>query len=70
MALMDDPRVSDGLVQALRWRSRAQRALERRTEALAGRLDLATKKEVRELRRTLRRLENELARARGEGSGP
>ena len=35
MALMDDARVSDGLVNALRLRSRAQRALARRTAALA-----------------------------------
>ncbi|MEM1416372.1 MAG: hypothetical protein AAGH15_15795 [Myxococcota bacterium] len=66
--LMQDERVLRGLMKAIRLRGELLQAIDARIEDVAGQLNLATKKEVRELKRSLRKLENELQRARAEGA--
>jgi len=58
--LLQDPRVQKAMIDALRYRGRAQERIDRALETLAKRLNLATAREVRELKRTIRRLEEEL----------
>lgn len=58
--LLRDPRAQKALMRALRLRGRAQEQIDRRLEKMAHSLNLATAREVRELKRTIRRLEEEL----------
>ena len=58
--LLRDPRMQKALMRGLRFRGRAQEEIDRRLERMARRLNLATAREVRELKRTIRRLEEEL----------
>ncbi len=58
--LLRDPRTQKALMRALRFRGRTQEEIDRRLETMARRLNLATAREVRELKRTIRRLEEEL----------
>ena len=58
--LLRDPRTQKALMQGLRFRGRVQEGLDQRLERMARRLNLATAREVRELKRTIRRLEEEL----------
>ena len=76
--LMQDPRVSkalqhpavmQGLVQALQVRAKVQNNLESSVQRIAKSLHLATSAEVRELRRTVRRLERELEAVRLDQGG-
>ncbi len=62
-AIMRDERVSRALMNALRLRGKVQRSFDERVENVAKLLNLATKREVRELRRTIRKLEDELKRS-------
>lgn len=62
--LMEDPRLMEGLMRALRLRGRLQESMDAQVDQLARSLNLATKSEVRELKRTLRKMEQELARAK------
>lgn len=65
--LMQDERVMKAAVQALQVRGRLQQRLEDRVDQVAKALNLATKREIRELKRSLRRMEQELERARAQG---
>ncbi len=58
--LLRDPRMQKALMRGLRFRGRVQEEIDRRFERMARRLNLATAREVRELKRTIRRLEEEL----------
>ncbi len=58
--LLADPRAQKALMQGLRFRGRVQERIDLRLERMARRLNLATAREVRELKRTIRRLEEEL----------
>lgn len=60
--LLADPRAQQALMRVLRFRGRVQEQYDRRLERMARRLNLATAREVRELKRTIRRLEEELQR--------
>jgi hypothetical protein len=71
--LMQDPRVAkalqhpalmQGLVQALQMRAMVQNNFDSSVQRVAKSLNLATSAEVRELRRTVRRLERELEAVR------
>ena len=71
--LMQDPRVAkalqhpalmQGLVQALQVRAKVQSNLESGVQRVAKSLNLATSAEVRDLRRTVRRLERQLEAVR------
>lgn len=64
--LMQDERVSKAMMQAFQTRSKLQESFDETVEQVAKRLGLVTKKEVRELKRAMRRLETELRQARSE----
>jgi len=57
---MQNPRVMQGLMGALQLRALVQTRIESGVSRLARSLNLATEAEIRELRRTIRRLEHEL----------
>jgi HAMP domain-containing protein len=62
--LMQDERVMKTLVQAMQARGKLQQELDDRVERVARALNLATKREIRELKRSLRRMEQELEKAK------
>jgi hypothetical protein len=62
--LMQDPRVMKTLMQAIQFRGKVQESFDQRVERIAKALNLATQKEVRELKRTLRKVEKELDQAK------
>lgn len=68
-SLLRDERVNRALMEALRFRGKLQRSFDDRVDSVAKTLNLATKREVRELRRTIRRLEQEIKRAQLEDTG-
>jgi polyhydroxyalkanoate synthesis regulator phasin len=68
MKLMQDPRVMKTLMQAFELRGKVQESFEERVARIAKSLNLVTKKEVRQLERTLRKLERELEAARAEAA--
>jgi len=61
--LMRDPRVQDLAVRAFRLRSRVEGATDRHLQQVAGRLNLATQKDLRAMHRRIRHLEEELREA-------
>jgi LPS O-antigen subunit length determinant protein (WzzB/FepE family) len=63
---MQDPRVMKTVMQAIELRGKAQETFDQRVEQIAKALNLATQKEVKELKRTLRKMERELDQARAE----
>lgn len=58
--LMRDPRVQDLIVRAFRLRGRVEGAADRQLQRVAGRLNLATQKDLRAMHRRIRHLEREL----------
>jgi hypothetical protein len=62
--LMQDERVTKGMMQALQLRGKVQDQLEKGVEDLAGALNLVTQKEMKDLRRQLKKMERELEQAR------
>jgi len=62
--LMQDERVMKAMMQAFQARSKAQENFDVMVENAAKRLGLVTKKEVRELKRSMRKLETELKKAK------
>ncbi|MEM9068267.1 MAG: hypothetical protein AAGE52_07160 [Myxococcota bacterium] len=58
--IAQDERVMKLLMQTLELRGQVQDRIDARVDRLAGSLNLATKKELRELKRTLRRMQQEL----------
>lgn len=65
LELAQDPRVMKLAMQAFQARGRMQAEIDTRVEQLAHSMNLATKKELRELKRSLKRMERELEQARG-----
>ena len=60
MKLMQDERVMKAMMQAFQMRGKAQENFDQVVERLAKRLGLVTKAEVRELKRTIKKLEKAL----------
>ena len=58
--LMRDPRLQDLVVRAFRLRGRVEGAADRQLQRVAGRLNLATQKDLRAMHRRIRHLEREL----------
>ena len=58
--LMKDPRVQQLAVRAFRLRGRVQGAVDQHVQQVAGKLGLATQKDLRALHRRIRHLEQEL----------
>jgi polyhydroxyalkanoate synthesis regulator phasin len=61
--MMRDPQVQELAVKAFRLRGRVEGAFERNVQLVAGRLNLATQKDLRGLHRRIRHLEQELREA-------
>ncbi|MBW2460819.1 MAG: hypothetical protein JRH11_04180 [Deltaproteobacteria bacterium] len=66
MKVVQDPRVIKTMMQALQLRGKVQESFEQRVARVAKSLNLVTKRDVRELERTLRKMERELIAARAE----
>jgi hypothetical protein len=64
MKLMQDERVMKAMMGAFQMRGKIQESLDQRVEVIAKKLNLATKAEIRDLKRALRKMENELEKAR------
>lgn len=62
MKLLQNERVMKGLMQALMLRGKVEGVVDHQVEKLARSLQLATRDEVRELQRALRRIEEQLDR--------
>jgi hypothetical protein len=65
-ALLQDPRVMQGIVSAFKLRAKVEKSLEERVRVIAKRLNLASASELSELRRAVARLERQLEQARLE----
>jgi hypothetical protein len=65
-ALLQDPRISQGIVGAFRFRAKLEKNLQDAGHRLAKRLHLASESELHELRRAVARLERQLEQVRHE----
>jgi hypothetical protein len=66
MKLMQDERVMKAMMTAMSMPGRAQSFAKERLEEVARAMALATEGEVKDLRRTVRRLEEEIGRMKAE----
>ncbi|MCS6798680.1 MAG: hypothetical protein NZ898_09130 [Myxococcota bacterium] len=64
--MMQDPRVMKAMMRALELRAKLQAQYEQQVARVARTMNLATQKELQELRRSLRKLERALDEARTE----
>jgi len=64
--LVQDPRVTNGILGAMKLRADVQRGVEQCAQQVAKSLHLASEAEVQELRRAVARLEQELERTRNQ----
>ena len=69
MKIIQDERVMKGVMQALQLRGRLQDEFDEQVDRIAKSVGLATRREIRELKRTIRRMQGELDRARTQDSG-
>jgi hypothetical protein len=67
--LMQDERVMKAVMAAMSMPAKAQEFAKEHVETIAKAMALATEDEVRDLRRTVRRLEDEVDRMKSEQSG-
>jgi hypothetical protein len=65
-AALKDPRVTQGIMSAFRFKSKVEKNFEEGVRAIAKRLNLASASDLRELRRAVARLERQLEQARHE----
>jgi hypothetical protein len=65
-ALLQDPRVTQGIVRAFTLKAQLEKSLDAAGQQLAKRLHLASSSELQELRRAVSRLERQLELARHE----
>jgi uncharacterized protein YlxW (UPF0749 family) len=68
MKLMQDPRVVKALMTAMAMPARAQNFAKEQAETVARAMALATEDEVKDLRRQVRRLEDEVERLQADGA--
>lgn len=68
MKLMADPRFMNAITQGFALKSRIQSEVDTRLRAMAGALNLATREDLEELQRTLRRMESAVNEMRGAKS--
>jgi len=64
MKLVQDERVMSAVMQAFQLRGRLQNEFDEQVDRIAKGVGLATRREVRELKRTIRRMQGELDRDR------
>jgi hypothetical protein len=67
MKLMQDERVMKAVMAAMSMPGKAQTFAREQVEGIAKAMALATEGEVKDLRRTVRRLEEEVSRMKSEG---
>lgn len=65
--LMSDERVMKAVMQAFQLRGKIQQSFDERVAEVAKKLNLATQAEVRDLKRAMRKMEQELEKARAAG---
>lgn len=65
---LQDPRVMKAVSKGFELKGKVQQHFDQSVESLANNLNLATKAEVRDLKRTIRKLERELKKAGGGDS--
>ena len=70
MKLMQDERVMKAVMTAMSMPGKVQSFTQEQAEKLAKALDLATEDEVKDLKRTVRRLEEELQRMQKKDGEP
>lgn len=63
MKVMQDPRLMKAMAKGFEIKGKAQQQFDERVEKVADSLNLATKAEVRELKRTIRKLERDLKKS-------
>ena len=63
MKVLQDPRVMKAVSKGFELKGKVQQQFDQSVEHLANNLNLATKAEVRELKRTIRKLERDLKKA-------
>ena len=68
MKIIQDERVMKGVMQALQLRGRMQDEFDEQVDRIAKSVGLATRREIRELKRTIRRMQGELDRSRTDSS--
>jgi polyhydroxyalkanoate synthesis regulator phasin len=68
MKVLQDPRVMKAVSKGFELKGKVQQQFDQSVENLANNLNLATKAEMRELKRTIRKLERELKKAGGDSS--
>ena len=66
MKIIQDERVMKGVMQAFQLRGRLQDEFDEQVDRIAKSVGLATRREIRELKRTIRRMQGELDRSRNE----
>jgi polyhydroxyalkanoate synthesis regulator phasin len=66
MKALQDPRVMKAVSKGFEIKGKVQQQFDASVEQLANNLNLATKAEVRELKRTIRKLERDLKKAGGD----
>jgi hypothetical protein len=64
--VMQDERVMKAVMRGFQLKQKAQEKIDAQVEAIAKQLNLATKAEVRELKRALRKVEQELEKERAK----
>jgi polyhydroxyalkanoate synthesis regulator phasin len=62
MKVLQDPRVMKAVSKGFEIKGKVQQQFDASVEQMANNLNLATKAEVRELKRTIRKLERELGK--------
>ena len=64
--VMQDERVVKTMMRGLQMRQQVQAQVDERVESVAESLNLATKKELREIKRSMKKMERELSKAKTE----
>jgi hypothetical protein len=64
--VMQDERVVKTMMRGLQMRQQVQAQVDERVETVAESLNLATKKELREIKRSMKKMERELNKAKSE----
>jgi polyhydroxyalkanoate synthesis regulator phasin len=66
--VLRDPRVMKAVAKGFELKGKVQQEFDQRVEKVAESLNLATKAEVRELKRTIRKLERDLKKGGGDAN--
>ena len=64
--VMQDERVVKTMMRGLQMRQQVQAQVDERVETVAESLNLATKKELREIKRSMKKMERDLAKAKSD----